>query len=193
MTIPDVTNFAGNSLTNPPAYYYYMGATDNTNNTTFGPYGVPIQVTSLSMLDETITSNPQGLSLTVDGTPCTTPCSPLTWLSGSTHTLAAANQSTVYGTAYTFSSWSDGGAATHNVTASSSTPTYTAAFTTQYLLTTSAVPAAGGAISPTSSWHNAGTVVSVSASPSSGYRFTGFTGSLAGAATPQNLTMRRAC
>lgn len=61
--------------------------------------------------------------------------------------------------------------------------------TTQYFLTTSANTSTEGSISPGSEWVNSGTPVSVSASPSSGYRFTGFSGALSGTTTPQTLTV----
>jgi hypothetical protein len=88
-----------------------------------------------------------------------------------------------------FANWSDGGALSHTITASSSPATYTANFTTQYYLTTAASPTGGGTISPASGWYNSGTVVSVSATANSGYQFSGFSGALSGTTTPQNLTM----
>jgi hypothetical protein len=131
------------------------------------------------------------LALTVDSVGCTSPCN-FQWTPGSTHTLAAANQAGATGTQYLFANWSDGLAATHTVTAPSAATTYTATFTTQYFLTTSASPLAGGTITPSSGWYNAGTVVSVSAAANAGYQFTGFTGALSGTTTPQNVTMSAA-
>ena len=136
-----------------------------------------------------VTSVPAGLTVTVDGAVCTTPCAAAQWTPGTVHTIAAANQSGAAGTQYLFSSWSDNGAASHSVTAPASATTYTASFTTQYFLTTAASPSSEGSISPVSGWVNAGTVVSIGATPASGDQFTGFTGALSGATTPQNLTM----
>ena len=48
---------------------------------------------------------------------------------GSTHSISAPATQTVGGTTYTFSSWSDGGAATHNITAPATAATYTATYT----------------------------------------------------------------
>src|SRR5581483_5796055 len=121
----------------------------------------------------TVASSPAGLSLSVDGSSCTSPCA-FQWTVGSSHTMAAAAISTGPGTQYGFASWSDGGAATHTVTAPSTTTTYTASFTTQYFLTAAASPSAGGSIAPASGWVNAGTVVQVSATANGGYQFTGF-------------------
>jgi hypothetical protein len=93
-------------------------------------------------------------------------------------------------TQYLFSNWSDGGALSHSITAPSSSTAYTASFTIQYYLTTGVT--GGGAIQPASGWYNAGAMPSVSAQASSGYVFSGFSGSLGGATTPQNLTMNAA-
>uniref|UniRef100_Q01T07 Bacterial repeat domain-containing protein n=1 Tax=Solibacter usitatus (strain Ellin6076) TaxID=234267 RepID=Q01T07_SOLUE len=145
---------------------------------------VVIQLPSISV---TVTSAPAGRNLTVDGSACTAPCS-FTWISGSSHTIATAGtQAGGAGTQYVFSGWSDGGAASHTFVPSAGT--YTANFTTQYYLTSGASPSAGGAISPSSGWYNAGSAVSVSASANGGYQFSGFSGGLSGTTTPQTLTM----
>ncbi|MGD0774098.1 MAG: DUF2341 domain-containing protein, partial [Candidatus Solibacter sp.] len=135
-----------------------------------------------------VTTSPSGLSLTVDGAACTAPCM-FEWTVGSSHTIAAATQAGTAGTQYVFATWSDGGAASHNVTGpASGTTTYTASFTTQYFLSTVANPQAG-TIRPSSGWYNAATSVAVSATAGSGYEFTGFSGGLTGTTTPQNLVL----
>ena len=136
----------------------------------------------------TLTSSPPGLGLAIDGIGCTTPCATQTWTAGSTHTIGAGTQPGATGVQYVFTGWADGGTASPRTVTPSVSTTYTANFTTQYLLTTSAT--AGGTISPGSEWVNAGGVVAVSASANTGYQFTGFSGgALAGNTTPQNLTM----
>jgi hypothetical protein len=92
-------------------------------------------------------------------------------------------------TQYGFLNWSDGGAQAHTITVGTSGASFTANFNTQYLLTTSASPAAGGSISPASGWYLAGSSMSVSATANAGYLFTSFTGALQGPTTPQMLTM----
>jgi hypothetical protein len=158
-----------------PASFYLMGAEENFSG---GGGTTPVTVASV----------PAGLSLTVDGAACTSPCS-VQWLPGSAHAIAAAAQAGGVGTQYLFASWSDSGAASHSVTGPATAITYTATFTTQYFLTTAANPAAGGSIAPASGWFNAGTVVPVSAAANSGFQFTGFSGALTGTATPQNVTI----
>ncbi|HLJ16494.1 MAG TPA: hypothetical protein VKV15_18485 [Bryobacteraceae bacterium] len=142
-----------------------------------------------TLVSETIATNPSGLSITVDGSPYTAPYT-FQWQAGSAHSIApAANpESGGSGTQYPFSSWSDGGALSHTIYASSSTPTYTANFTTQYYLTTSAN--GGGSISPASGWYNAGTPnVSISAAPNGGYQFVFFSGGVTGPLSTRTLTM----
>ena len=135
-----------------------------------------------------VTTSPSALQVTVDGTACTAPCT-FQWTPGTSHTLTAATQPGTAGAQYTFASWSQGGAASQTITASSSTTTYTAAFNLQYLLTTAASPTAGGTITPTSGWYNSGAAVSVGVTVNNGYLFSGFSGSLSGSVTPQSLTM----
>jgi Concanavalin A-like lectin/glucanases superfamily/Divergent InlB B-repeat domain len=137
----------------------------------------------------TVNTVPPGLAITLDGQNYTAPQT-FQWTAGSSHPIAVnSTQDGTTGTRYVFSNWSDVGANPHNVVASSSTPAYTAYFTMQYQLTTTAT--AGGSISPASGgWYNSGSLVSVSAAANAGYTFGGFSGgALSGPATPQNLTL----
>jgi hypothetical protein len=59
----------------------------------------------------------------------------------------------------------------------------------QYTLMTAVSPAGAGTISPASGSWASGTQVQVMATPAAGYTFAGFSGSLAGTALPQSLTM----
>ena len=128
----------------------------------------------------TVGASPAGPSFTVDGTTYTSPQT-LTWTIGTSHTLATTSpQTPIAGTEYAFSGWSDGGAIAHTVTAPSTTTTYTASFTTSYLLTPGVSPSGGGTVSPASSgYYAAGTVVNLSATANSGYAFSGWTGPVA--------------
>ncbi len=130
----------------------------------------------------TIQTNPAGLQFSVDGGAAQTAPQTISLAPG-THTIAVVTtQAGAAGTQYVFASWSDGGAASHSITVTSSTATYTASFTTQYQLTTSASPAAGGTVTPaTGAYYNSGTVVNLSATATSGYQFSNWTGSVAAA------------
>ena len=75
----------------------------------------------------TFNSAPQGLSLTVNGLPATTPFVHDD-LIGFNDVVQAPNQ-TLASTNYTFSSWSDGGAQQHTIVVPSTDQTYTATYT----------------------------------------------------------------
>jgi PKD repeat protein len=75
----------------------------------------------------TFRSNPTGLRLTVGSSASTTEFT-RTVIVGSRNTIAAPLTQTLNGTSYEFVSWSDGGAAQHDVTASAAPATYTATY-----------------------------------------------------------------
>ena len=120
----------------------------------------------------TITTNPVGRTMLVDNVPVVSPQT-FNWSEGSAHTIAidAATQYDTPGTRYTFASWSDGGAASHAITSpATGSVTYTANFSAQYQLTTTA--GTGGTVLPaTGNWYNAGASVSIIATATSGYAF----------------------
>ena len=78
-------------------------------------------------------SSPAGLQIAVNSSASVTPFS-RTVIVGSTNSISATTPQQLNGTTYTFSSWSDGGAQTHNIVASASATTYTATFTAVLLL-----------------------------------------------------------
>jgi hypothetical protein len=136
-------------------------------------------------------TSPSGLSLILDGTAYTAPRT-FSWPSGSTHQIATTSpQSGGQGTQYVWSGWSDGGAMSHTVSATSNA-VITAAFTPQYYLTVNA--GTGGAVNPGSGWYNGGTGVSIAATPSAGHTFCGWAGSGAGSysgsASQASVTMK---
>ena len=132
-----------------------------------------------------ITTSPSvGLPMTVDLAGCTTPCY-YDWTNGTQHTITATSTAALTGSQYTWSSWSDSGSQTHNITASMPPGTYTATYSVQYLLTTNVV--SGGTISPGSTWYNSLSTPAVSATANPGYLFAGFSGALSGTTNPQNV------
>jgi hypothetical protein len=141
----------------------------------------------------TVTTNPSGLQITVDGVNYTAPQT-FSWTPGSTHKLSVSSpQNGTSGTRYVYSSWSDSGGQTHTITVPSSGTTYRANFTTQYSLTTSASPSAGGAVSPSgTNWHNSAQSVSVSAKANAGYTFPNWSGDLSGSTNPTSISMNGA-
>jgi hypothetical protein len=87
--------------------------------------------TSVSLQPKTVNltfnSSPSGLSLTVNSAAATTPFT-TTVIQKSANSVSATSPQTLGGTSYSFSSWSDGGAATHNITAPTTDTTYTATY-----------------------------------------------------------------
>lgn len=111
----------------------------------------PARAATVTVIVETSPSNIPN-SFSVDGVTYTT-AQTFQWTVGSDHTLAAV--STVAGATgvqYVWTSWSDGGAISHMVTAPASSTTYVASFQTQYYLTVT-----GGSGAPDGQgWYNSG-------------------------------------
>jgi PKD repeat protein len=76
----------------------------------------------------TLASAPTGLLVSFDALNQAAPYT-ITAIIGSAHSLSAQASQTLGGTTYTFSSWSDGGSAAHNITAPATATTYTATYT----------------------------------------------------------------
>ena len=76
----------------------------------------------------TLASSPTGAQLSINSTAAAAPTT-TTVVIGSTNSIAAPSPQTIGGQTYAFTSWSDGGAASHNVTAPATDTTYTATFT----------------------------------------------------------------
>jgi glucose/arabinose dehydrogenase len=75
----------------------------------------------------TLATSPAGLGLTLDGQPVTTPFS-FDGVVGIVRNIGAPATQTSGGTSYAFVSWSDGGAASHNVSTPAANTTYTATY-----------------------------------------------------------------
>lgn len=154
-------------------------ATDTVNGAiaATSTYGIPQPV------QVTVGTNPAGFSFTADGTAYTS-AQNLSWNAGSSHTIATTSPQTPgAGTQDNFTGWSDSGAISHVVTAPTSATTYTASFSTSYLLTTGVSPAGAGTVAPpTGSYEPANSTVSLTATPNAGYIFSNWSGSVANAA-----------
>ncbi|MCZ2147189.1 MAG: S-layer homology domain-containing protein [Bryobacterales bacterium] len=141
----------------------------------------------------TVTTNPAGLGITVDGASYASSPQSFQWAPGSSHSVNVTTPQGSNGARYTFASWSDGGAQNHTITAPASAATYTASFQTSYLLTTTASPAGNGAIqaSPSSAdgYYSSGAAVLLTATPNSGFQFAGWGGSASGSANPTSVSM----
>lgn len=147
---------------------------------------------SLPAGSATITSSPSGLAFTSTGSGCTpgTYTTPVTlvWTPGNTCTLSVVTpQAGPTGTQYALTQWQDGTTGTSDVvTAPEASAVYSASFTTNYQLTTSATT--GGTVSA-SGYFAAGTNAVITATPSAGYYFVNFTGTTTSASNPLTLPM----
>ena len=119
----------------------------------------------------TVSGNPPRCSVAVDGTTFASPQA-FTWAPGSLHTIAAPSHQPDTGTRCTFTSWSDGGAVSHQVTAPATATTLVATFGTQYKLTLSVTPGGAGTITPSppsgDGFYAGGTDVVLTAMPRAG-------------------------
>jgi hypothetical protein len=164
----------------------FRNTTNGTGNTT---RSVSLSVTT-NTFAHSITTAPSGLQVIVDGVAYTTPRT-FNWTAGSAHTVSVSSPlGGTNGIRHVFSSWSDGGAQTHSLTAPAVSTTFTAIFNTQYSLTASTTPSNGGNINPEGvTWHNRGQRISVHAAANPGFSFNSWSGHLTGTSNPGDLTM----
>ena len=189
------------SITATPSTGYSFNSWTGSGTGSYSGTNNPASITMNSPITETasFTQNPiqvtvqtsiAGLSFSVDNISYTS-AQTFTWQPGSSHTIATTSpQPGTTGVRYTWVSWTGGGTISHTVTPTTNT-TYTANFNTQYFLTMSHTT--GGTVTPASGWKNSGATVSISATPSNGHSFTGWTGSgtgsYSGANNPASITM----
>ncbi len=139
-----------------------------------------------------IQTNPPGRAFSIDGGPTYTTPQTRTWQPGETHIISVSSPQNISpAIRYVWANWSDAGSQSHSITVPDMDVTYTADFTLQYLLTTSA--GTGGAVSPASAWYDSGKAVTITATPNAGYAFLSWTGtgngSYSGTNNPASVTM----
>jgi chitodextrinase len=125
-TVQTWTGVAGGSFTTPdheyPSYIELrLTATDSDGNTDTDSVELQPQTVQLSFATQ-----PTGLQLAVGSTSQATPFT-RTVIRGSSNSVSATTPQSQGGRQYAFSSWSDGGAQTHNVVANAAA-TYTATY-----------------------------------------------------------------
>ena len=117
----------------------------------------------------TISTNPEGLEILVDGQRLTAPTR-LNWIPGSTHVIEAPIVQIGEGSRYLFGKWSSGESRRHEVMASPDTTWIEANFIVQHRVETSVSPSGSGnvAISPSSpdGYYTERTAVEAVATPS---------------------------
>jgi uncharacterized protein (TIGR03437 family) len=137
-----------------------------------------------------IVSIPSGLTMTVDGTACATPCEIERSIGAAVQFSAPASVMGPAGVRYDFLGW-DG--TNGSLTAAAGFQTVTARYSTSYLLTLSTRPTDAGTwqVSPPNSdgFFLAGTAVAVSYLPSAGARFQNWELDLSGPLHPGTIVM----
>ena len=125
-------------------YRFHLKATDSAGNVTEVTRDVQPRKAQV-----TLATQPGGLQLTIDGQPVTGP-NTFTGVVGIERDLGAAEQ-VLNGRRYGFTTWSDGGSATHTIATPAADTTYTATFTdlgpvTNQPPTVTLTAAAGGVV-----------------------------------------------
>jgi hypothetical protein len=147
--------------------------------------------TSASPVSVTVTSNPLGSTILIDGTSYVTP-STFAWTVGSTHMLRAID-SDIDSVRKTFVSWSDSGAQDHSITVSPSLTMLKADYAVSYSVKASGNSAGTIYVTPGSEdgYYAAGSALTLTANPMPEYCFSGWTGLIAGSADRVNLAATR--
>jgi len=129
----------------------------------------------------TITSNPVGLDVMVDGVIYKTPQT-FGWPVGEGHTVTPISPQGGGGSRHVFAGWADGGPATRSIAGNDVLITYTANYQLQHQLEINITPAGAGTITTrppaADNYFNVNTRVQVVATPSPGFQFSSWTGDL---------------
>jgi uncharacterized protein (TIGR03437 family) len=153
-----------------------------------------VTATYQELAQVTINTSPQGLSITVDGTACSTPCV-INKTTGSTSQVTLPQSIAVSaGARYDFTQWADGTRSlTRTVIFNQDTLTLTANYQTSFQLTAISNPSGAGTFNavPISAdgFYPAGTSVAISVTANNGFKFVKWEGALAGAFAGGTVTM----
>ncbi|MCZ2146932.1 MAG: PQQ-dependent sugar dehydrogenase [Bryobacterales bacterium] len=182
VTIPALSETSANVW-----YRFTLTVRDSGGRTSSTFVDVPPRKVNL-----TLKTNPAGLQLTLDGQPMTAPVQ-VASVVGIVRSIGAPGQLPVGGTRQGFASWSDNGAATHDIATPAADTTYTATYTTQHLLTVAMNISGAGTVAenPASAdgFYNAGVSVQLTASPSAGFKFDSWGGDASGTANQAGVSM----
>ena len=151
--------------------------------------------TTPSTVSVTFNTNPAGLQVRVDGAVYTTPKS-FSWTPGSAHTIEAIDPAAEDGVRYNFARWSDNGGRSHTISASSALTSYTATYALNYQVAVSASPSSGGRVTVEpdsgSQFYAANASVDLTATPSPGFCFSGWSDLISGTPAITRLSVTRA-
>ncbi len=159
-----------------------------------GSQGISFQATYQLLGQAQIGSNPAGLSFTVDGAACTTPCV-VNHVSGTQMTVSVPSSIPIAAASrYDFDNWAGGTSSTSlGVTFDQNVQVFNANYHAAYQLLAAANPASAATFkySPTTTdgFFPDGTQVSVTAAANGGYKFSRWNGDLSGGYSTGYLTM----
>jgi uncharacterized protein (TIGR03437 family) len=178
--------------------WQFMGWSDkgdatHTISVPVGSQGLSAAANYQVMGQVQVTSNPPGLNLTVNGAPCTTPCT-YDKSSGSTMTVSVpASIPSTSTSRYDLDSLTGATGTSLTVTFTQDIQVITANYHASYLLVTSSSPANAATfkLSPASpdSFFADGTQVTVTPVANGGYKFARWNGDITGTFSPGYLTM----
>lgn len=146
---------------------------------------------SASPVSVTVTSNPPGSMIMIDGVNYVAPAA-FAWTAGSTHTVRAVD-SDIDGVRKTFANWSDSGAQSHSITVSPSLTMLKADYAVAYSVKATGNSTGTIYVTPGSAdgYYAAGTALTLTTNPMPEYCFSGWTGLIAGSADRVNLAATR--
>jgi len=155
--------------------------------------GVRLTANYTQLAHLTVVSPIAGLSVTVDGTACATPCDVIRAVGAMVHVSAPASLPVSAGTRMDFSGWPGGTGADWVGALGAGSLTMTANYRLMNQLSASALPANGAAwtIQPVSTdgYYDALSTVTVGVAANPGYRFNNWTGDLSGPSPLGTLSM----
>ena len=162
----DITRTFSYTFSNAGTYTVEARFTDLDGASDSATWAVVVAPTTIRV---TVTSNPLGRTVTVDGTNRTTPYTAV-WDSGSFHRLNVPYSQPAGQDRYVFSHWSNGGPQRQSVRPTRDT-VYTANFTLQHFLSTRTEPGGIG-IPGGGTWHDHNSIATVGPAPAiPGYAF----------------------
>ncbi|MDP8313809.1 MAG: PKD domain-containing protein [Candidatus Celaenobacter antarcticus] len=176
------------SSTGTKHQYYVIDSYDhvpesNENNNVFGPHDVEVEEGNISII---VNSSPSGLKVKVDGSNKTTPYY-TNWEPGSCHELEGYTQNK-NNIKYAFDYWEDGSTTNPRTVYPTTDKTYTAYYNaTHYYLD---IDIQGqGSVSPTEGYYPINSTQTLTATPSTGWTFSHWSGDISISPNPCQIYM----
>ena len=173
----------------------WTGGVSGTSNPVLVTMDAPKTVTANFNLLTTIAST-TSVQVTITGAGCapgtyTTPVT-LAWSPGASCSISFATTQVVGSgdMRWSFLQWADGSTANPRTLTAAAGATFTLRFGAQYKLTRSVT--GQGSVSGADGYYDAGSVLQLTATPGSGYQFTGWSGDIVSSANPLTVTMNSA-